>query len=132
MKVPPGTAEYENSVRAAKKLLNRLKKGSSMLEEAVEKGETVNAKKIIELWEVISKELFTHLEIATLIHQQYITGNSVVVKSDGSLRKVEQIMDMNPSDVEGWTLLTIEKLQEIFGQDYMNFLEIKEKQPPLN
>ena len=41
-------------------------------------------------------------------------------------------MDMDPDEVQGWTLLSIEKLQAIFGTDYKNFLEIKEKQSPLH
>lgn len=132
MKVPPGLKEYEESVRTAKNLLNRLKKGSAMLEESARTGETVMTRKIIKTWAVVSAELFTHLELATIIHQQYLTGNSVVIRSNGTFEKVEDIMDMEPEEMDAWSLLTIQKLYEVFGDDYKNMLEIKTKENPVN
>lgn len=132
MKVPPGVKEYEESLRKAKSELNRLKKGSSMLQTAISNREMVNAWKIIRTWQMVSESLFTQLELATIIHQQYLTGNSVVVKSNGRLEKVENIMDMNPSEIDPWTLLTIQKMHEIFGEEYKEFMEIKRGESPIN
>lgn len=132
MKVPPGVKEYEESIRKAKSELNRLKKGSSMLQTAISNREMVNAWKIIRTWQMVSESLFTQLELATIIHQQYLTGNSVVVKSNGRLEKVENIMDMNPSEIDPWTLLTIQKMHEIFGEEYKEFMEIKRGESPIN
>lgn len=129
MKVPPGTKEYEESLRQARTLLNRLKKGIAIINKTYNDGEVIKTKQAMELWLQVSSELFTHLEMITLIHQQILTGNSVVVRADGSLDKVEDIMDMDPKDFDPWMLYSISKLYEIFGDEYKDILEIKMENP---
>ena len=124
----PGLEEYQKSMQEAKQLLNRLKQGGSMLSTALSKNDIVQAKQIQELWFELARTLFTKLELATLIHQQYLTGNSVVITSNGKLKKVEDIMNMNPDDFDAWTLLSVIKLHEVFGPEYYEILEIKSDQ----
>ena len=88
------------------------------MEKNYNEGQVINTKEAMGLWLEISKEMFTHLEMVTLIHQQLLTGNSVVVRADGSLEKVEDIMDMNPDEFDPWLLYSISKLHEVFGDEY--------------
>ena len=132
MKVPPGTTEYEASLRQARTLLNRLKKGIAVMEKTYNDGQIINTKEAMELWMELSKQMFTHLELVTLIHQQILTGNSVVVRADGSLEKVEDIMDMDPKEFDPWLLYSISKLYEVFGEDYKQLVEIKNQKNPIN
>ena len=125
IKGTPGLEEYQQSMQEAKVLLNRLKQGGTMLSSALSNNDVIQAKRIQELWYELAGELFLKLELATLIHQQYLTGNSVVVTSNGRLKKVEDIMNMNPEDFDAWTLLSVIKLHEIFGPEYSDILEIK-------
>lgn len=125
VKVPAGTVEYQESLKKAKATLIRLHKGSKMLEEAVRARETLQAEKIIKHWERLANELFVELEIATLIHQHNFTGNSVVLKADGTPIKVEAIMVTQPVDLDPWTLISLEKLKAVFGEDLHNFIEIR-------
>jgi hypothetical protein len=124
VKVPAGTVEYQESLKKAKATLIRLNKGSKMLEEAILSRETLQAEKIIRHWEKLARELFVELEIATLIHQQNLTGNSVVAKADGTPIKIEEIMDTKPVDIDPWTLISLEKLKTVFGEDVHNFIKI--------
>lgn len=125
MIVPAGTIEYQESLRKAKATLIRLHKGSKMLEEAINTREMLQAEKVIKHWEKLANELFVELEIATLIHQQNLTGNSIVAKADGTPIKVEDIMDTKSIEVDPWTLISLEKLKSVFGEDVHKFIEIR-------
>lgn len=133
MNVPPGTKEYQDSVRKAKDTLVRLGKGSRMLDEAIQTNRFADAQKIIRHWDKVAKELFLELEIATLLHQHMLTGNQVLLKSDGKrLIKLEDIADKNTFDLDPWTLISLEKLVTVFGPDIKNIVEIVEERtnPP--
>jgi hypothetical protein len=125
MNVPAGTVEYQESLKKAKANLIRLLNGLKMLDNAVEKSELLQAQKIIKLWDKIANELFVELEIATLIHQSNLTGNKVVVKADGTLIKVEEFMSTEAVEIDPWTLLLMEKLKSVFGDDLHNFITIE-------
>lgn len=131
MKVPPGVKEYEESIVESKDLLNRLKKGSRMIKAALKDKNIADARKMIDLWVQYSDQMVDHLELATVIHQHYMTGNSVVL-TNGRLSKVEDIMDMDPEAVEFWELYSVMKMHEIFGDDYKNFVEVEEGESPVN
>lgn len=133
VKVPIGTKEYQESIRKAKDTLVRLNKGSKMLESAIEENRFAEAQKIIRHWDKVSKELFLELEIATLLHQHMLTGNQVLLRSDGkSLTKLEDLVDKNSFQLDPWTLLSLEKLVTIFGMDVKNIIEFADEQenPP--
>lgn len=132
MQVPPGTTEYERSVRKAKELLVRLHKGTNMLNKAYQDNDTVQMQNIIRTWMKVSKELYTELEISTLIHQQFMTGNKVVLRGDGSLASVSDMVDPETVELDPWLLISMEKLKEVFGDDIHQFLEIKENDEPPN
>lgn len=131
MKVPPGVKEYEESIVESKDLLNRLKKGSRMIKAAMRDSKMVDARKMMELWVQYSDQMVDYLELATVIHQHYMTGNSVVL-TNGKLSKVEDIMDMDPEDVEFWELYSVMKMHELFGDDYKKFVEVEEGESPIN
>lgn len=131
MKVPPGVKEYEKSIVESKDLLNRLKKGSRMIKTAMKKKKTADARQMMDLWVQYSDKMVDYLELATIIHQHYMTGNSVVL-TNGKLSKVEDIMDMDPEGVEFWELYSVMKMHELFGDDYKNFVEVEEGESPIN
>lgn len=131
MKVPPGVKEYEKSIVESKDLLNRLKKGSRMIKAAMKKKKTADARQMMDLWVQYSDKMVDYLELATVIHQHYMTGNSVVL-TNGKLSKVEDIMDMDPEGVEFWELYSVMKMHELFGDDYKNFVEVEEGESPVN
>lgn len=131
MKVPPGVKEYEESIVESKDLLNRLKKGSRMIKAALKDKNIADTRKMMDLWVQYSDQMVDHLELATVIHQHYMTGNSVVL-TNGRLSKVEDIMDMDPEAVEFWELYSVMKMHEIFGDDYKNFVEVEEGESPVN
>ncbi|MED4068706.1 hypothetical protein [Priestia megaterium] len=131
MRVPPGVKEYEESIVESKDLLNRLKKGSRMIKGAMKDKKMADARKMMDLWVQYSDQMVDFLELATVIHQHYMTGNSVVL-TNGKLSKVEDIMDMDPEGVEFWELYSVMKMHEIFGDDYKNFVEVEEGESPLN
>jgi len=131
MKVPPGVKEYEESIVESKDLLNRLKKGSRMIKAAMKKKKTADARQMMDLWVQYSDKMVDYLELATVIHQHYMTGNSVVL-TNGKLSKVEDIMAMDPEDVEFWELYSVMKMHELFGDDYKNFVEVEEGESPVN
>jgi hypothetical protein len=125
--VPVGTKEYQESIRKAKELLVRLNKGSRMLSDAVRNNEYAKAQKILSLWDQLSKELFAELEIATLLHQHMLTGNQVLLKSDGrTLIKLEDVADTNAFELDPWTLISLEKLVTVFGPEVKNVIEFKD------
>lgn len=125
VKVPGVTPDYQDSVRKAKDYLIRLKKGKDMLNEAVRKNEFVNAQKIIEHWNKVANSMFLELEIATLLHQHILTGNSVVLRADGKIIKVEDIAKTTETiELDPWLLISMEKLKAVFGDDLHNVLEI--------
>lgn len=125
MKVPPGMAEYEASVRDSKNLLNRLKKGSKMMDENIKNNQVLEAQRIIRHWQKLSEQLFTQLEMATILHQQMLSGYSVVIRADGTLAKVEDIVDTSITELDAWTLLSMEKLKYVFGDDIKSFINIQ-------
>lgn len=127
MKVPAGTDEYQASIRKSKDLLNRLKKGSKMLDEALDKNEYLQAQKVIRHWEKLSKDLFTELEIATLTHQFILTGNQFLIKSDGTLIAQKEMVNQETLEIDPWTLISLEKLKAVFGDEVNEFLVIEEK-----
>ncbi|PGQ88221.1 hypothetical protein [Priestia megaterium] len=132
MKVPAGVKEYQDSIMESKDLLQRLKKGSRMLTKAIKNDEIGEARKMISLWAKYAERLMDHMELATIIHQQYMTENSVVLTSNGGLKKVEDIMDMDPPEIDFWELHSILKMYELFGDDYKNFIEIQDGESPVN
>jgi hypothetical protein len=124
LNVPPGTSEYQESVRKSKELLVRLNKGSQLLETAVRGNKFVEAQKLVRQWDKVSRELFTELELATILHQHMLTGNQVLLRSDGrSLVKVEDITDQSVFELDPWTLLSLEKLVTVFGPEVKNIIE---------
>ena len=125
MKVDAGTNEYQQSIRKAKDSLIRLHKGKRMLDEAVRKQEYVKSQEIIHLWKSVAEELFVELEIATLIHQSIMTGNKVVGRADASLVKFEDLADPDNIEMDPWTLLSLEKIKGVFGDDVHQFIELK-------
>lgn len=127
MKVPGGTLEYQQSIRKSKEYLKRLKKGKMMLEKAIKEKEFIEAQDIIRLWDKLASEVFVELETATLIHQQLLTGSKVLIKSDGTVVGIEEIMNSDVQEVDPWTLLSLEKLKSVFGDDIDKYLEIKEE-----
>jgi hypothetical protein len=108
----------------------RLEKGWKMLEQASSNGEVLKAVKLIRLWQKLSREMFYEQEKSALIHQQFLTGNSVLVRADGSLISKEDIMGNEAIEVDPWLLLSLEKLKAVFGDDIHNFINIKEGNPP--
>lgn len=130
MKVPPGTTEYQDSIQKAKTLLTRLTKGSGMLKEAIDQNQFLQAQQIIRNWEKLSNEALVQLEIATLLHQHMLTGNQVLLKSDGrNLIKVEDLADMNAVHLDPWTLLSMEKLVSVFGESVKDIIEFQQDPP---
>lgn len=128
MNVPPGTNEYQESVRKAKEYLVRLNKGSKLLENAVKGNKFVEAQKLVRQWDKLSKELFVELETATILHQHMLTGNQVLLRSDGkSLVKLEDITDPTKDKLDPWTLLSLEKLVAVFGPEVKNIIEFVEE-----
>lgn len=118
-------AEYEASVRESKNLLNRLKKGSKMMDDNIKNNQMLEAQKIIRHWQTLSEKLFTELELATVIHQQMLSGYSVVIRADGTIAKIEDIVDTSITELDPWTLLSMEKLKYIFGDDIKSFINIQ-------
>lgn len=129
MKVPPGTSEYQASVRKAKDYLVRLSKGKRMLEEAVGNNQLVEAHKVIRLWDQIANQLYVELEIATLLHQHMLTGNQVLVRPNGTFVKLEELVETEGMELDPWTLLSMEKLKTVFGDDIHQLIHIEERLP---
>lgn len=126
IKVPGATPDYQESVRKAKDILIRLKKGKVMLDEAVRKNEFVNAQRIINHWNKVANEAFMELEIATLLHQHILTGNTVVIRPNGKGVKVEDLAKtMDTIEMDPWLLISMEKLKAVFGDELHDMLEIK-------
>lgn len=128
VKVPGVTPDYQDSVRKAKDTLIRLKKGKDMLDEAVRNNKLVDAQKIIRHWNKVANEIFMELEIATLLHQHILTGNTVLIRPNGKAVKVEDISKTTDTiEMDPWLLISMEKLKSIFGDDIHNILEIQNK-----
>jgi hypothetical protein len=130
MKVPPGTKEYQDSIRKSKDYLQRLRKGSKLLDETLNSDQLVEARKIIRHWEKVGNELFVELEIVTLIHQHLLTGNQVLIKADGTFLKIEDVIDKDALEIDPWTLLCMEKLKTIFGEDFKQFVKLDVQETP--
>lgn len=133
MKLPRGTEEYQRSIIDCKNELMRLKKGKTKIKEALDKREIVRAVKLLDLWDEVSSNLFEELEKVILIHQHYAMNKSLVVRSDGTLVKIEDLINGNPEDyveVDPFILTTIEKLKGVFGDDVHDLLDITKEEPP--
>lgn len=129
MKVPVGTKEIQDNVMKGKELLIRLNKGSKMIEEYLGNGEYLEAQKAIRHWAKLSKELFKHMETATLLHQYQLTDNSVLLQANGTLIKVEDLVDPQGIELDPFTLISLDMLKNVFGDDIHNFINI-EANPP--
>lgn len=126
VKAPGVTPDYQGSVRKAKEILNRLKKGKDMLDSAVKDNNFVEAQKIIRHWSKVADEAFMEIEIATLLHQHILTGNTVLIKPNGKIVKVEEIAKTTDAiEMDPWLLISMEKLKNVFGEDLHDVLEIK-------
>lgn len=128
MKVPGVTPEYQESVRKTKEYLMRLKKGQEMLAESIEKNELLQAQKVIRFWNKVANEMFVEMETATLLHQHILTGNTVMIRPNGTLIKVEELAATTDAiEMDPWLLISMEKLKFVFGDEIHKILEIKDE-----
>lgn len=126
VKAPGVTPEYQESVRKSKEFLIRLKKGIDILDSSVQKNDLITAQKAIRQWNRIANEMFMELEIATLLHQHILTGNTVLIRSNGTMVKLEDISETTDTiEMDPWLLISMEKLKTVFGDELHKMLEIK-------
>lgn len=104
--------------------MKRLKTGKNLLSEAVENGEIVKAQKLIRHWDKLANEMFVELEKATLIHQHMLTGNTVLIKADGTLINSDSLTGTKSIELDPWLLISLQKLKEVFGDEIHKFIEI--------
>lgn len=127
VKTTGATPGYQEAVRKSKDLIIRLKKGKDMLDDAVRKGDFVQAQKVIRHWSKLADETFLELEVATLLHQFILTGNTVLIKPNGKSIKVEDLAQTTDAiEMDPWLLISMEKLKTVFGDEVYDILEIKD------
>lgn len=129
MQVPQGTKEAQDSIRKAKDIIIRLKKGGAMLDNAFKNDQISESRKIIHQWLNLSKQLFTELEMIMILQQSAMLGKNIAINSSGRLVDIEHVTDKEHMELDPWTLLTLEKLHYIFGDDLQELIEIKNENP---
>ena len=125
VKPSPGLKEYQESFKQAAGLINRLKMGGIKINQALQENNSIEAKKLQKHWMELARVLYGHLELMLLIQEQYVTGKSIVLTTKGGLKKVEDIMNMEPEEMDVFSLLSVQKFYDMFGPEYTDLLEIK-------
>ena len=125
VKVNKGTNEYQQAVFEAKNEILRLHKGMKMMNKALEANDLMQAKKLMDRWYTVAQNAYYKIELATLIHQHYITKNSVVVSGSGQPVDIKNTMDPDNVELDPWTLQTLVYLKELFGEDVHSLITIE-------
>ncbi|MGE7305862.1 hypothetical protein AAXE64_27305 [Priestia megaterium] len=125
MRVPaPGQIrDYEKNIRSSKEKLAKLAKGKKMIQDAVRKEEILKATGWLELWLQYANEVFQHMETTTIIHQQLLTKKNVLMDTNGQFVKDTDVMNTETIEVDPWTLIMMEKLVTVFGEEIKEDIE---------
>ena len=110
-----------------KKLLTRLNKGVGYIDRTLGNGNVVDSAKAARLFRDIAEETTKLIEDSLFIHEFLTTGATVLVTRQGKPVKAESVIGDNLHDytfVNAFTVSSVEKLKEVFGEDYIKFIEI--------
>lgn len=121
------TDNMYDELSKAKALLARMKNGQEFIDKSMRGANIIEASKGVRLYNKYAEEAFHHLERALFIHEFLTTGAGVVISRDGKAVKVEDIVDDKDGIrmVDPWTLRSVEKLKEVFGEDFITFVDLK-------
>lgn len=123
-KVPRAVFEMEESLMKSRALLHRLEKGQNMLQSAVQGREISKAVELAKLFNEVALEVNNLLENAQFMHETLTTGKTTVLNRKG---KPVTTMQFNPNEhqvVDLWTLKSVQRLKEVFGEENIKDFEI--------
>lgn len=126
IKIKKPQRDMENHLFESKELLRRLANGDQYISSAMKKGNIIDASKGVRLFLKYAREMQDHLEQALFIHEMLTAERTVLVTKDGKPVKAEEVLEgIDEYEVlTPFTLTSIEKMKEVFGEDYFTILEI--------
>lgn len=123
MRVPIQNLEKE--IQDMKGILERLRNGEEYITNALSRGSIVDASKGVRLYTTLTREAYDRLEKALFIHEFLTTGAGIMINREGRPIRAEDVVEnmdeitmVNPN-----TLKSVQKLKEIFGEDFIKFVE---------
>ena len=117
VQVPKGVIEMRNELQSAKDLLRRLEKGQKFIDSQIKSGSIVKAYEGVELFNELAKQLNNKLEDALFMHELIVTGRTVAINRHGKAVTSSQFEANEMTEVDLFSLESIKKLREIFGDD---------------
>lgn len=122
MKMKAVTEDYKREIEEAKVLLGRLYKGQSILERAHKEHSIATAFQAINLFNELSKELYSKLELCLFIHEYLCMNKTVLIHRNGRGVNMTPYVEIGDMEIDPWTLQTIVALKDVFGDDFKNMI----------
>lgn len=117
VKIPRPVRQLNQSIAHSKELLTRLSKGQEYIEQAYKDKSVARVFEAAILFNKLAKELNDELERALFMHECASTGRTVLLNRKGKSINVEHYIEGEAEPVDLWTLDSIQKLRETFGEE---------------
>lgn len=125
VKIPKAVKENQERIIKSREILTRMNKGEKIIKKSYEEKSIALSFEAIRLYGTLARELFALLEQALMFSEYSATGRTIMITREGKAINIAPQAE-GEVEIDPWSLLTMEKLRAVFGDEVENMIEFKE------